>query len=287
MKMLESDYKKRRRTGRIIRYILIALIPIFLLGLFIGKSYSAPKEKIGEERIQKDVMEKVDAPKPEEVTPPEPPRVEKGADGKPLGKFVYLTFDDGPSKLTGQFLDILREENVKATFFMQGTNLKKEHLQASVKRATEEGHYVGAHSMTHEYKTLYKEGQFVPEMNDTLALIQDITGTTPNLVRPPYGSMPGLKSDQMRDQIANEGMKVWDWTIDSNDWSLKGKPDEIVKTVKNETNMDIEVVLMHEKIQTLEALREIIAFYREQGYEFAVYNDADHFDLNFLNDARL
>lgn len=286
MKMLESDYKKRRRIGRIIRYILIAFIPIFLLGLFIGKSYSAPKEKRTEENIQQGSTEKVDAAKIQEPEP-EPPRVEKGADGKPIGKFVYLTFDDGPSKLTDQFLDILREENVKATFFMQGTNLKKEHLQASVKRVTEEGHYIGAHSMTHEYKTLYKEGQFVPEMNDTLALIQDLTGTTPNLVRPPYGSMPGLKNEQIRNQIVDVGMKVWDWTIDSNDWSLKGKPDEIVETIKNETNVDIEVVLMHEKQQTLEALREIIAFYREQGYEFAVYNDEDHFDLNFLNDARL
>ena len=216
-----------------------------------------------------------------------PLQVEKGADGKPIGKVVYLTFDDGPSKLTDQFLDVLREENVKATFFMQGNNLKKEHLQESVRRATQEGHYIGAHSMTHEYKTLYKEEQFVPEMSETLVLIQDITGIMPNLVRPPYGSAPGLKSKQMRDQIADVGMKVWDWTIDSNDWAFKDNPDQIVETIKNETNVDIEVVLMHEKIQTLQALPEIIAFYKEQGYKFVVYNDADHFELNFQNDIRL
>ena len=82
-------------------------------------------------------------------------------------------------------------------------------------------------------------------------------------------------------------MKIWDWTIDSNDWVLKDNPNQIVETIKKGTKNDIEVVLMHEKIQTLQALPEIIAFYREQGYKFGVYNDADHFELNFQNDIRL
>ncbi|WP_371514630.1 polysaccharide deacetylase family protein [Solibacillus sp. R5-41] len=206
---------------------------------------------------------------------------------KPLGKVVYLTFDDGPSNLTDQFLDVLHEQDVKATFFMQGSNLKKEHLQESVKRATTEGHYIGAHSMTHEFKTLYKEKQFVPEMNETLALIHEITGTNPHLVRPPYGSAPGLKSEQIRNQIVDAGIKVWDWTIDSNDWTLKDNPAQIIENIKSSTNSDREVVLMHEKPQTLEALPGIIAFYREQGYKFVVYDEANHFSLNFQNDVRM
>lgn len=206
---------------------------------------------------------------------------------RPDGKVVYLTFDDGPSTLTGQFLDVLKENNVQATFFMQGSNLQNTNFQGDVKRAIKEGHYIGAHSMTHNNKKLYTDGQFVPEMQATLSLIHEITGTSPKLVRPPYGSAPGLKSKQMRDQTVEAGIKVWDWTIDSRDWELKDNPNQIIESVKKQTTKDVEVVLMHEKIQTLQALPEIIKFYKDQGYEFGVYNDADHFYLNFQNDKRL
>ena len=54
-------------------------------------------------------------------------------------------------------------------------------------------------------------------MKETLALIHNITGTTPKLVRPPYGSAPGLKGEEIRNQIVEAAIKVWDWTIDSND----------------------------------------------------------------------
>lgn len=121
------------------------------------------------------------------------------SEARPQGKIVYLTFDDGPSELTGKFLDVLQRHGVKATFFMQGTNLERQGWQSDVKRAVREGHYVGGHSMTHQYKKLYEEGQFVPEMRETLSLIHDITDENPHLVRPPYGSAPGLEKQQLRD----------------------------------------------------------------------------------------
>ncbi|MEK4230893.1 polysaccharide deacetylase family protein [Solibacillus sp. FSL H8-0538] len=278
----EASTKRRTRIRirrRFLLIVLVALIPTFFTSFVVGKSYSDPEkstEQDSTEKVETSIIQ-------DKIQIEKEPSVEE----KPLGKVVYLTFDDGPSKLTDQFLDVLREQDVRATFFMQGSNLKKEHLQESAKRATKEGHYVGAHSMTHERKTLYNDNQFVPEMNETLALIGDITGTTPHLVRPPYGSAPGLKSEQIRNQIVEVGIKVWDWTIDSKDWALKDNPAQIIKNIKSDTNADREVVLMHEKPQTLAALPEIIAFYKEQGYEFAVYEEANHFVLNFQNDVRL
>ncbi len=88
-----------------------------------------------------------------------------------------------------------------------------------------------------------------------------------------------LFAQEIHNQIVEAGIKVWDWTIDSNDWKLKDNPTQIIE--------DVEVVLMHEKAQTLQALPEIIKFYKEKGYEFGVYNDADHFRLNFQKDQRL
>ncbi|PWN12399.1 peptidoglycan-N-acetylglucosamine deacetylase [Bacillus thuringiensis] len=280
--MKESQNKKK--TSVVTNAILslgVVLATTFLTFFLIGKWNSIPAKGVANENIR---LANTQQQKKKEDTSL---AKQKRADGKPVGKVVYLTFDDGPSELTGKFLDVLKEQHVASTFFMQGSNLQNTGFQENVKRAVKEGHYIGAHSMTHNSDKLYKKGQFVTEMKETLALIHNITGTTPKLVRPPYGSAPGLKGQDIRNKIVEAGIKVWDWTIDSNDWKLKGNPQQIIENVKRTTTEDVEVVLMHEKPQTLQALPEIIKFYKEKGYEFGLYNEADHFQLNFQKDQRL
>ncbi|OLR24509.1 polysaccharide deacetylase family protein [Bacillus cereus] len=266
---------------KIIISIGVILVASMSMIFLMGQLISTPAKGSVKESVTQ-----VNTQKPEKTNETPPPK-QKRPDGKPIGKVVYLTFDDGPSELTGKFLDVLKEQNIMATFFMQGSNLQNTRFQENVKRAVKEGHYIGAHSMTHNSEKLYQKGQFVPEMKETLALIHDITGTTPKLVRPPYGSAPGLKGEEIRNLIVEAGIKVWDWTIDSNDWKLKDNPNQIIENVKKQTTEDVEVVLMHERPQTLQVLPEIIKFYKEQGYEFGVYDDADHFCLNFQKDKRL
>ncbi|MBJ8153901.1 polysaccharide deacetylase [Bacillus cereus] len=283
-----SKNPNKKSVQRALLTLMLILTTTFLMFFIIGKFNSAPvKGTTHEGKNNQIVMQHSKEKKIEKEIEKTNPQKEKKADGKPIGKFVYLTFDDGPSTLTGKFLDVLKENNVKATFFMQGSNLQNTSYQINVKRAVKEGHYIGAHSMTHNSDKLYKNGQFVPEMKETLSLIKDITGTNPKLVRPPYGSAPGLKSGEIRNQIVEAGIKIWDWTIDSEDWKLKNNPNQIIENVKKSTTDDVEVVLMHEKPQTLAVLPEIIKFYKEKGYEFGVYNDADHFHLNFQKDHRL
>ncbi|PEE67606.1 polysaccharide deacetylase family protein [Bacillus thuringiensis] len=280
--MKESQNKKK--TSVVTKAILslgVVLATTFFTFFLIGKWNSIPAKGVANENIR--LANTQQQGKKEDTSLAK----QKRADGKPAGKVVYLTFDDGPSELTGKFLDVLKEQHVASTFFMQGSNLQNTGFQENVKRAVKEGHYIGAHSMTHNSDKLYKKGQFVTEMKETLALIHNITGTTPKLVRPPYGSAPGLKGQDIRNKIVEAGIKVWDWTIDSNDWKLKGNPQQIIENVKRTTTEDVEVVLMHEKPQTLQALPEIIKFYKEKGYEFGVYNEADHFQLNFQKDQRL
>lgn len=280
--MKESQNKKK--TSVVTKGILslgVVLATTFFTFFLIGKWNSIPAKGVANESIQLANTQQQQKKKDTSLAK------QKRPDGKPVGQVVYLTFDDGPSELTGKFLDVLKEQHVSSTFFMQGSNLQNTGFQENVKRAVKEGHYIGAHSMTHNSDKLYKKGQFVTEMKETLALIHNITGTTPKLVRPPYGSAPGLKGQDIRNKIVEAGIKVWDWTIDSNDWKLKGNPQQIIENVKRTTTEDVEVVLMHEKLQTLQALPEIIKFYKEKGYEFGVYNEADHFQLNFQKDQRL
>lgn len=280
--MKESQNKKKTSVvTKVIISLGVVIATTFFTFFLIGKWNSIPAKGVAKEN-----MKQVNTQQ-QEKKKETPPAKQKRPDGKPVGKVVYLTFDDGPSELTGKFLDVLKEQNVASTFFMKGSNLQHTGFQENVNRAVKEGHYIGAHSMTHNSDKLYKKGQFVPEMKETLALIHNITGTTPKLVRPPYGSAPGLNNEEIRNQIAEAAIKVWDWTIDSNDWKLKGNPNQIIENVKKQTTEEVEVVLMHEKEQTLQALPEIIKFYKEQGYEFGVYHDEDHFHQNFQKDQRL
>ncbi|WP_440602695.1 peptidoglycan-N-acetylglucosamine deacetylase [Bacillus sp. GB_SG_008] len=199
-------------------------------------------------------------------------------------KVVYLTFDDGPSEFQKEILDILKKNDIKGTFFMIGGNIPA--YKESVKRLVKEGNYPGVHSMTHNYTKLYKEGKFVEEMKQAQDIMKEVTGIHPTLVRCPYGSMPGL-TQALRDQMTSAGMKEWDWTVDSLDWKLPGNPNGVTQNVVSHVNKEREVVLMHEKKQTVQALQTIIDELRKKGYEFEVYDEADHFPLNFWHDNRI
>lgn len=290
-----ADRMKRRKLLKLILILVFAIPCIWAVVYFIKAVF--PIQQIEEKRIMAETTEK-NNPLPEimdeqmieeanrrlKETNEEKKEIEIE---KKSGKTVYLTFDDGPSKWTGDFLDVLKEHGVQATFFMQGNNLKKESLQADVKRAVREGNYVGAHSMTHDFDKLYKKRHFVSEMEQTLALIHEITGTSPRLVRPPYGSYPGLNDQVILNEIIEAELKIWDWTIDSQDWKYPDEPEKIMEVFETAPMGDVEVILMHEKEQTLKLLPQIIAFLKDQGYEFGVYSDQAHITNNFYSDERL
>lgn len=202
-------------------------------------------------------------------------------------KVVYLTFDDGPSKYTDTIVDLLQEKGIHATFFMIGSQLT-EH-EDSVKRTIELGNYVGLHSMSHSKKKLYDSGKtapFLKEYQQEQELVNQITGTTPWLIRAPYGSKPGVNAE-IRDSLAEANFKMWDWTVDSKDWNYAGKPDKIIQEIKRQVHRDTEVILMHEKSQTIQALPDIIDYLQKKGYSFAVYKPEMHFPVNFAKDDRL
>lgn len=283
-----SMRKKKRGRTNFRMFIFLLLLVACLGAAAYGMKAVTFVDKIEAEAFEElsPPPQKVEGQKNEVVD--EQKQVEKEESSEEKNKkLVYLTFDDGPSKWTGDFLKVLKEHRIQATFFMQGSNLKKTSYQADVKQAIEDGHYVGAHSMTHDYNKLYKNRQYVSEMLETLELIYQITGERPYLVRSPYGSIPGLNDQMILNEVIEVGIKVWDWTIDSQDWRYQDDPTKIMDAIKSSTTKDVEIVLMHEKEQTLKLLPQIIAFFKEQGYEFGVYSEQHHFPNNFMSDDRL
>lgn len=187
-------------------------------------------------------------------------------------KEIYLTFDDGPSKIvTPQILDILKEENVKATFFIVGNEIK--NREDILKRIHDDGHTIGLHSTTHDRKNLYSSNQgFLDEMLHTQNLINDLIGIKPTILRFPFGC--NNSTYKLKESLVNllheNNLKIYDWTHDSCDGAEFTKPPQFF--VKNSiSNDNFVMLLMHcgtVNKNSPEALKSIIKYYKKNGYEF-------------------
>ena len=132
-------------------------------------------------------------------------------------KIIALTFDDGPqAEVTPQVLDILKEKNVKATFFCIGHKL--EANQDIAKRAKNEGHILGNHSYSHSYLfDFFPKGMVKKELLRTNELIKKITGSFPKFFRPPYG----VTNFSIADAVKEVDETVIGWNIRSFDTVIK------------------------------------------------------------------
>ena len=185
---------------------------------------------------------------------------------------VYLTFDDGPvSTITPQILDILKENEVPATFFCLGEYVNKN--KEITKRAYEEGHTIASHTYTHKKAMFSSLETFKSEITKTADVIEEVTGERPAFFRIPYGTKIG---QAYKDFLVDEGYTTVGWNCESND-SRSGKitPEYILETVKNTSkNKKNVTVIMHDtygKQHTVDALQDVIDYFRSINYEFKKY----------------
>ena len=191
-------------------------------------------------------------------------------------KTAYLTFDDGPSGNTDIILQTLQEENVKATFFVVGTD-NADNL-ARMRRIVQEGHIIGMHSYSHSYKKIYASVEaFLKDMYQVFNLIKDTTGVTPTCFRFPGGSINSYNKAVYKDikaEMIRRGFVPYDWNVSSGDASTtKYTPEQLTGYVLNGIGSKSRIiVLMHDsssKENTAQAVRQIIIGIREKGFIFA------------------
>ncbi|MEI1373551.1 polysaccharide deacetylase family protein [Nostoc sp. UHCC 0926] len=182
----------------------------------------------------------------------------------PEQKVIALTFDDGPwPESTAQVLDILKKNQIKGTFFLIGQNVK--NYPGLVKREIAEGHVIGNHTWHHWYQFLNPQAAAY-EIDHTADLIYQVTGIKTNLFRPPGGIMHNGVAAYAR----NSKYAIIRWSSDSVDYSRPAVP-KLINNVFRKAKPG-GIVLMHDgggnRSKTVQALPEIIANFRKQGYSF-------------------
>lgn len=214
------------------------------------------KAEITFDRETGEMLAASDGVLPELPLPVSETPVQTSSDGNGK-KRVAFTFDDGPTKYTPQLLDLLKERNIKITFFLQGQNISR--YPETVKRAYAEGHILGNH--TYDHANLYKL--------DTAGVVKEISGTNEELqklglpkasyFRPPYGNLS--KQDS-----ALVDVPVIMWSVDPRDWESKNA--EKVKASILEQATDGSIILVHDtNMGSINGAVAAMDELRARGYE--------------------
>lgn len=194
-------------------------------------------------------------------------------DGDSSDLKVYLTFDDGPSDLTPEVLDLLDKYDAKATFFVVYTD--NEEYTSYLKEIVERGHTLALHSYSHDYDKIYKSvDAFLSDFETVYNWVYKETGVRPTLFRFPGGSTNGKKSvvNDIIAEMERRGFIYYDWNVSSGDGSNLTTTENILENVcTNVGSFDQPVVLMHDgvgKNATLKALPTLLETLADEGYDF-------------------
>jgi len=199
----------------------------------------------------------------------------------PDRRVVYLTFDDGSiPEVTPAILDVLKQYNVKATFFVVGENIEKyTHIYA---RVMEEGHRVGNHTYHHVKGSKCSLDEYLREVEaceeairiqnsgfrsqNSDVRIQDSGG---RLYRPPYGKMTG----RQKRAILERGYKIVLWDVLTHDYNAHYSPEKMLRIVQRYTR-DGSIINFHDSVKsgqrTIEVLPKVIEWLQAEGYQIEV-----------------
>ena len=184
------------------------------------------------------------------------------------GPYIAMTFDDGPSVgNTTRLLDILKQRNIKVTFFMIGPNVVA-HPEIA-RRALAEGHEVGNHSWTHPQLSKLSDQRVTEEITKTQEAIKNATGFTPTILRPPYGAI----TKRQRQWIENQfGLSVILWSVDPLDWK---RPGASVITQRILSGAQSGAIILSHDIhqETVDAMPATLDALLAKGFKFVTVSE--------------
>jgi peptidoglycan/xylan/chitin deacetylase (PgdA/CDA1 family) len=194
-------------------------------------------------------------------------------------KVVYLTFDDGPElENTPRILEILKQHNIRATFFVIGTQI--EAYPEILRRIHAEGHAIGNHSYNHRYNELYQSADaYIAQLQKTDALIETVVGFKPVVTRAPGGTT-GSFTNEYWHALKRCGYREFGWNISSGDASSARASQigsNVIKQAQQKHLWPKAIVLMHDGTghwETVLALPQIIEYFKQNGFDFQVVDQS-------------
>lgn len=188
------------------------------------------------------------------------------------GITLYLTFDDGPSRLTLPIASYLSSQGIKATFFVLGSNIKKR--ENVVSNVASMGHRVGNHTLSHNLNKLNASFSTADnEVHKTAVEINRLGGDG-KMVRIPYGA----RNKKLETRIAAEGGQIFDWDINSNDSTRAGVKNHavieqtVIKYLRTSKKRHL-ILLFHDGAghdSTLTAIKKLVPMLKQEGYSFGL-----------------
>jgi peptidoglycan/xylan/chitin deacetylase (PgdA/CDA1 family) len=176
---------------------------------------------------------------------------------------IALTYDDGPSKYTQEILDLLKENNSAATFFVLGSQASK--YEETIKQMIDDGNQIGNHSYDHKRLTSLNDEELYDQINKTDNLIYEIALYRPFVMRPPYGSTNEALADKLQKPIIK-------WSIDTRDWESRNA--ESITKIIFENVKDGDIILMHDLYESsLEASKTVIPELINRGYQLVTISE--------------
>ncbi|MBP3923295.1 MAG: polysaccharide deacetylase [Ruminiclostridium sp.] len=186
---------------------------------------------------------------------------------------VYLTFDDGPSVLTENILMYLRQENVKATFFVVPEDA--EYCRILLRKIAADGHTIGIHTASHDYEKIYSSPEaFLDDFYNAYSLVYEATGIKADIYRFAGGSINDYNEDVREDIIAEmsrRGFQYFDWNVDSNDWQGYNWTQLYNSVLSDASELSTPVILFHDtgmRENTVLVIEDIIKALKNKGYQF-------------------
>lgn len=210
---------------------------------------------------------------------------EENQNAKKQEKIAYLTFDDGPSKVTEDVLDVLRDKQVNATFFLIGNQITEETIPI-LKQSIADGNCIGIHTYCHKKDSIYCSAEsYLEDFEQAYTAIKENLGVEPKIFRFPWGSANGFLcsiGEEVISALEAKGFTYYDWNVSAEDSVGSPTSYSIMSNIqKDYKKYKKPVVLMHDSsinMLTAQTLPQIIDELKAAGYAF---DTLDHMEIPY------